>query len=101
MLKIQFEPLEGLTDPAVGGTKDLFKSSVVGDIKMTQFAGTPEVLLQVEFDTADGSDILVRKVDPENALGYSVFSDQDDYYLKLSDSLYDPPDEEILGDKNG
>ena len=101
MLNLRFEPLSDLFEPTVGDTKEFFKNSIVKDIRMGDLAGTIDHQLKVEFDPADGSDILIQKVDPENALGYSVFSDPSDYYQHLTDSLYEPSDEEILGAENG
>lgn len=100
-IKLDFEPLDPLFESSPGDTSQLFKTMVFEDIKLTRLGGVLSTQIQVDFAPKDGSDILIRKLDPENALGYSVYADLSDYYQHLSASLYQPSDEEILGALDG
>ena len=98
---IGFEPLQGLFEEGAGVTKDLLKDSVLHDLKLTYLAGIPEVALQINFSPDDGSDILIQKVDPKNALGYSVYADEQDYFAHLSASLHEPSESDAMGGTGG
>lgn len=101
MLNLEFEPLTELMQDELVGTRHLFKKRVFDDFRSKSLTGSLDAHLEVDFNPLDGSDILVRKVDPENALGYSVFSDPGEYYQSLAASLYEPTEEDIQGALDG
>lgn len=97
MPRIEFEPLQNLFESDSAVPKELMKKQVVEDFKQTELIGVPDSCLEISFSPGEGDDILIRRVDPENALGYSVYPSEEDYFDHLSASLYQPTDEEILG----
>ena len=94
---IHFEPLSELFSDGPAYSKDLLKTHVLDDLKRKELIGTPDDHLRIRFNPEDGSDILVHKIDPENALGYSVYPNEKDYFDRLSASLYEPSEEDISG----
>lgn len=87
---IQFEPLQELFEEASPVPPDLMKKAVVEDFKEKSLTGVPEIQLEIIFQPEDGSDILIRKVDPEKALGYNTFANENEYFNKLQDDMYIP-----------
>lgn len=96
LFDLQFEPLNDLFSSAPITLEDV-KPAVLAHFKDAVLTGIPEVQMDISFSPSDGGDILVRKIDPEKALGYSVYNDPQHYYQNLSASLYEPSEEEILG----
>lgn len=92
---ISFEPLTSLFEEEPGNLSDLFKDAALTTLKHTELIGVPDVELQINFNPEDGSDILVKRIDPEKALGYSVFEGEEDYFNRLSAELYSPTEAEI------
>jgi hypothetical protein len=87
--------MENLFSDGQGVTKELLKSDVLKYFKKTNLIGVPEAKLKTDFSPDSGDDILIEQVDPENALGYSIYSGDQEYYENLMASLYVPTQEEI------
>lgn len=101
MSSIFFEPLRELFDDGGDGfNPDNIKHSVTTDVKMSLLSGIPESKLKIDFSPSDGSDIVIKSVDPEKALGYSLHADTQSYYENLGASLHVPEDDELLGGIN-
>lgn len=100
-VNLQLKPLESLFEEGPPITKDLLKDSVVADFKQKELTGIPETQLRINFSPESGDDILIHRIDPENALGYSVHASEEDYFNHLSASLYEPTEEDILGGLDG
>lgn len=66
-----------------GVPKSTIKARVLEDLKLNALNGVSEQSTDIDFDPDDGSDILVKKIDPEKALGYQVFSDVNSYFARL------------------
>jgi len=94
---VSFEPLHELFEEDSPVPKELMKSDVVSDLRMKSFAGVPDASLRINFSGSEGDDILIHRVDPENALGYSVYASEKDYFDRLSAELYEPSEEDIQG----
>ncbi len=98
MNSIFFEPLNELFDDKEGTfDPNTIKHAVTTDVKISLLAGTPDSKVMIDFSPSDGSDIVIKSVDPEKALGYSQYADTQSYYENLSASLYAPDDNELLG----
>jgi hypothetical protein len=93
---MQIAPIESLFELDSAVPKDLIKKHVAEDFKSKDLIGIPEAHLSITFSPDEDSDILIRRVDPENALGYSVFDSSSDYFNHLQNELYEPTDEEVL-----
>ena len=89
-MNIQFESLRELFQDDSAVPKDLMKPMILEDFRDKNLIGVPEANLQITFDTADGSDILIRKIDPEKALGYRTYEDESDYFNQLQLDMYVP-----------
>jgi hypothetical protein len=92
---IRFQPLTALYEDPV--PKEQLLEGVAKDFKETSLMGVPEAELEISFKADNESDILIKRIDPENALGYSTYSGEDDYFDHLSAELHEPTDEEISG----
>ncbi len=101
MPNVSFEPLQSLFDDGQGITKELFKADALDKFKQENLSGVPESRLQITFSSEEGDDILIEKIDPEKALGYSVYAGENDYFDRLSAELYEPSEEEVMGGLNG
>lgn len=100
-MNVSFEPLQKLFDEGGPIGPELFKQDVYSHLKSSRLGGTPEATLRIDFSPEDGSDILIEKVDPENALGYNVFGSKSEYFSHLSNSQYVPSEEELMGEQSG
>ena len=98
MPRVTLTRLQNLFEPDVAVPKDLLKEAVVKDFKNKELIGVPDTTLRITFSSPEGSDILIQKLDPENALGYSVYTDEEDYFNHLQAELYEPTEEDILGE---
>jgi hypothetical protein len=98
-LRIDFEPLNKLFEDGPI-SEDMMKQHVVRNLKSTVLAGTPDAFLEVSLEPDSGDDILIRKIDPENALGYSVYQGEGDYFNHISAQLYEPSLDEVLEQSN-
>lgn len=101
MINVYAEPLEPLLNPENTISKDLFKHAVLENMKVTVFPGVSERELEIDFQGNEESDILIKKVDPENALGYKVFQSADAYFQNLQLEMTPPSREQIMGAKVG
>lgn len=99
-MRLDFEPLEALFGDSPAYAKELLKTHVLADFKDKELIGIPEDRLRIHFNPENGDDILIHKIDPENALGYSVYPNEKDYFDRLSASLYEPSEGEISGGLN-
>jgi hypothetical protein len=95
--KVNFTPIESLFREEGPVPPRLMKDSIVQDFKDKELIGVPDAELRISFPLQDGDDILIHRIDPENALGYSVYASEEDYFNHLQAELYEPTDEEILG----
>lgn len=95
--KLSIEPLSNLFEPDSPVPKELMKEAVVKDFKETALIGVPEANLRITFSPSEGDDILIHRIDPENALGYSVYASENDYFNHLQAELYEPSEEDVLG----
>ena len=93
--KIEFEPYGDLFEDGHGRTKSLLQDAVLKDLKMNVFTGVLEGQLKIDLSSGSG-DILVSMIDPEKALGYSVYDSVDQYYEGMSEYLLEPDDDTIL-----
>lgn len=87
MIPIYFEPWQELFEPEQTVPKDLIVKHVYDDFKGKFLIGVPEIKLEVTFQGDESSDILVKKIDPEKALGYSTFSSESDYFERFGSEL--------------
>lgn len=101
MINVYAEPLESLLNPENTVSKDLFKSAVLEHMKTTVLLGTSDRELEIDFQPVSEDDIIIKRVDPENALGYKVFSDADAYFKNLQLEMTTPSLEQIMGAKRG
>jgi hypothetical protein len=96
-LNVRFEPLEVLFDSEGPVPRGLLKQSVLEDFKSKNLVGIPDAQLGISFSENDPDGILISRIDPENALGYSVYASEKDYFDRLSMELYEPSEEDIQG----
>jgi len=75
--------------------KDSLKQDVVDDFKFKELAGKGEASIKITLNPEDGSDILIKVIDPHAAAGYLVFQDDASYKDWLSQQLYEPSQDEI------
>jgi hypothetical protein len=94
-MRWQAERIEDLFDKDGGINPAMFKDKVLEQVKQTTLIGVPEARLAIDFEPTDGSDILIRTIDPEKALGYQVHDGLDDYYKSLDRDLYVPQDSDF------
>ena len=97
----RFEPLQSLFDNAPPYDKDSFKPEVLKDLKASDLAGYSESTIEADFSPSEGGDILVKVIDLEKALGYSLFDSPKEYYEFLKASLFEPADEGLFGEIDG
>lgn len=90
---ISVEPLFAEEAPV---PKDTFKQQALDDFKSGNLAGVPDQKLEINFNPEDGSDIIVKLIDPHAAAGYLVFQDESAYSNWLSAQLYEPSQDEIM-----
>jgi len=94
MINVTFEPMTQLYQPVAENIKDLFKGSVVQKMKDSEFIGTPEAYLQINLEGDSESDIVIRKVDPRESLGYRIFKSKEDHYRDLDAQMAVPSSQE-------
>ena len=75
--------------------RDTMKQQVLEDFKMTALAGIPDQKLEISYNPDDGSDIIVKLIDPHAASGYLVLKDQSAYRDWLDAQLYEPSQDEV------
>jgi hypothetical protein len=75
--------------------KDTMKKQVLEDFKLHNLIGVADQKLQINFNPDDGSDIIVKLIDPHAASGYLVFQDEKAYKDWLDVQLFDPSQDEI------
>ena len=95
--KVNFTPIEELFSPEGPVPPGLLKEAVIRDFKDKALIGVPDAELRISFSPPEGDDILIRRIDPENALGYSVYASEEEYFDHLQAELYEPTEEDILG----
>ena len=101
-LKLSILPIKALFDPEGAVPKELLNQNILQDFKEKHLIGTPEACINIS-STKDGDDGILwveKRVDPESALGYSVYAGEDDYFNHLRADLYTPTQDEILGALN-
>ncbi len=98
---LRFEPLQSLFDDAPPYDKDSFKAEVFKEIRTADLAGYPESTIEADFSPTDGGDILIKAIDLEKALGYSLFASPKEYYENLKASLFEPADGALFGEIDG
>ena len=100
MVRFEAERIQDLFTKDGGINKDMFKDKVLENIKQTTFIGVADSKLSIDLEPSDGSDILIKEIDPEKALGYQVHDNLDEYYKFLAKELYVPQDSDFSkGDK--
>jgi len=99
--KLTLSSVEELFSDTSPFPAEMIRDQVVEDLKMTDLAGANPSQLKISFDADQGSDILIRRIDPKQAQGYLVFQDERDYTSWLSAALAGPPDSERSGNGNG
>lgn len=99
--RLEFEPLVGLFEDDAPIPEGLLKHHVAEHFKLTHLTGVPDASLEITFYPSEGDDILIKRVDPEKALGYSVYAGEQDYFDRLSQELHIPTEEEVLGGIDG
>lgn len=92
---ISLTPVEDLFKPEAPIPKGTLKAQVIEHLKSAEFIGVSEDRLQISFNPPDGDDIILKVVDPHAATGHLVFQGEDQYNDWLSDSLYEPSQDEI------
>lgn len=85
--------LEPLFEDEAPIPKDSLKEAVVDDFKLK--AGVPDDKLEISFNPEDGSDIIIKLIDPHAASGYLVFQGEAAYNDWLNQQLYEPSQDEI------
>ncbi len=98
---LRFEPHDSLFDDAPPYDKNSFKSEVLKEIRTGDLAGYPESTIEADFSPSEGGDILVKVIDLEKALGYSLFASPKEYYENLKASLFEPADGALFGEIDG
>jgi len=87
VIPIYFEPLQELFDPEGPVPKELLTGQVYEDFRKKYMIGVPDGKIEVTFQPNESSDILIKKIDPEKALGYSTFTSDSDYFDRLDQEL--------------
>jgi hypothetical protein len=95
VINLTTDPMRELLEPPVSVGKDILKDKVLTLLKRDFLRGASDQDLEISFDTPEGDDILVKKVDQENALGYRTFDSQESYFGQISAELYRPTPEEL------
>ena len=95
--KVSFNRLADLFEPESPVPTGLLKEAVAVDFKSKAMIGVPDAQLRISFSPDSGDDILIRRIDPENALGYSVYASEEEYFDHLQSELYEPTEEDVLG----
>lgn len=98
---LRFESIESLFDDAPPYSKDAFKPAIFAEVRNSQLAGYPEPAIEADFSPTDGSDILIKAIDLEKALGYSLFASPGEYYENLKATLFEPADGRLFGEIDG
>ena len=76
--------------------RELLKGVMLDDFKRNFLTGTPDTDIKVDDSQYDeGGGIMVKTISSEAAAGYLAFEDKGDYQSWLSQSLYEPSQEEI------
>ena len=75
--------------------KDTLKQDVADDFKIKELAGVMDNKLEISFNPEEGSDIIIKLIDPHAASGYLVFQDEAAYTDWLNKELYEPSQDEI------
>lgn len=94
MINLSLEPTQALFESKLP-TKETLRPFVLEKVKQDHVMEASDSRLEISFDTPEGDDILVKKIDPENALGYHTFSSEDDYFENVQTQLYRPSAEEL------
>ena len=95
MPRYECERIEDLFTKDGGINKEYFKDKVVEHFKQNVLIGVADAHLAIDLEPSDESDILIKKIDPEKALGYQVHDNIDDYYKSLRRDLYVPQDSDF------
>lgn len=88
--------LQPLFDDQAPVPKDTLKKQVVEDFKLKELAGIPDQSLEISFNPDDGSDIIIKSIDPHAASGYLVFQGEKEYNDWLGAQLHEPSQDEIM-----
>jgi len=75
--------------------KDTLKAEIIEDFKLKELTGIPDQNLEISFNPDEGSDIIIKLIDPHAASGYLVFQDEAAYNDWVSRQLYEPSQGEI------
>lgn len=96
---MHLEPTQALFQSGDLPTKDTLKAFALQDVKTTLLTGISEKDLSFEDLGEDG--ILIKKLDPENALGHFTFDSEEDYFNHTAMLMHRPTDRELgLDDGN-
>lgn len=95
MVKFEADRVEDLFTKDGGINMQAFKDPIVSHIKQNILIGIPETRISIDLEPSDDSDILIKVIDPEKALGYQVHADLDEYYQALSRELYVPQESDF------
>jgi len=94
-INMAFVPLRALFEQDAPAPKDTMKQNIVEDLRFKRLAGLPEYRLNINLEPSDGSDILIKVVDLENALGYRIYEGEDNYFQQLSADLHVPQEHDF------
>lgn len=89
-MSLSFEPLQELFNQDSAVPAKLMQDTVIEDFKAQELTGVPDLQLQITLSDDGSGDILVRKVDPEKALGYKVYDNETDYFDQLKLDMFVP-----------
>lgn len=95
MINFSLEPTGSLFEKPVQVTKEDLKSQALQRMKQDILMEAADHKLEISFDTPEGDDILIKKIDLENALGYRTFESEDAYFNQVDAELYRPSAEEL------
>lgn len=96
-INMQFVPLRDLFEEDSPAPKGSMKQNIIEHLRLSRIAGVPEYRVNIDLEPDDGSDIIVRVVDLENALGYRVYKGEEDYFNQLSADLHVPQESDFRG----
>lgn len=82
-MKITFEPVTSPHEGQIHIESETIKQAVSSDFREKELIGVPDPAVRIDFSPSDGSDILIKKIDPEEALGNRLFKSEDDYYEQM------------------
>jgi hypothetical protein len=93
-LNLSLEPTAALFDSGpIQLPKDKLRELAISETKALYLAGIPEHEIKVEEVGED--DIIITKIDRENALGFHTFDSEAEYFQHIDAQQYKPTPEEL------